>query len=156
MIIVWILFSHFEIILKGPIGDKVHKNSSLLKTEFETKCTSQNIGLTISMATSAVWNIKHSDLLISTFKSVFLQPCYSKKVDKNKKHCDLCPSMFYREDQDTFVSYFQVFLICSLAYRMTWEKDMKDYLKKLEETKPVIFCGDFNVAHTEIGNESIS
>ena len=34
---------------------------------------------------------------------------------------------------------------------MDWEKDMKDYLKKLEETKPVIFCGDFNVAHNEIG-----
>eukprot|EP00112_Aurelia_sp_Birch-Aquarium-sp1_P021859 Seg599.2 transcript_id=Seg599.2/GoldUCD/mRNA.D3Y31 product="hypothetical protein" protein_id=Seg599.2/GoldUCD/D3Y31 len=40
--------------------------------------------------------------------------------------------------------------LVNLAYRMTWEKDMKDYLKKLEETKPVIFCGDFNVAHTEI------
>ena len=33
---------------------------------------------------------------------------------------------------------------------MKWEEDFLTYLKKLEETKPVIFCGDLNVAHTEI------
>lgn len=37
-----------------------------------------------------------------------------------------------------------------LDYRMTWEEDLKKYLKKLEEKKPVVVCGDFNVAHTEI------
>ena len=37
-----------------------------------------------------------------------------------------------------------------LSYRMTWEDDFKKYLKKLEEKKPVIFCGDLNVAHKEI------
>ncbi len=36
-----------------------------------------------------------------------------------------------------------------LDYRMVWEDDFKSYLKSLEETKPVIVCGDFNVAHTE-------
>ena len=39
----------------------------------------------------------------------------------------------------------------SLSYRMEWEADMKKYLKELEKTKPVIFCGDLNVAHNEIG-----
>ncbi len=33
---------------------------------------------------------------------------------------------------------------------MKWEEDFLAYLKKLEETKPVIFCGDLNVAHKEI------
>ena len=37
-----------------------------------------------------------------------------------------------------------------LDYRMTWENDFLAYLKKLEEKKPVIFCGDLNVAHKEI------
>lgn len=37
-----------------------------------------------------------------------------------------------------------------LDYRMHWEEDFLAYLKKLEETKPVVFCGDLNVAHTEI------
>lgn len=36
-----------------------------------------------------------------------------------------------------------------LSYRMTWEDDLKKYLKKLEKKKPVVVCGDFNVAHTE-------
>ncbi len=37
-----------------------------------------------------------------------------------------------------------------LAYRMAWEEAFLHYLKELEKTKPVIFCGDLNVAHQEI------
>ena len=37
-----------------------------------------------------------------------------------------------------------------LDYRMIWEEELKKYFKKLEEKKPVIVCGDFNVAHNEI------
>ena len=40
--------------------------------------------------------------------------------------------------------------LARLPYRMEWEVAFKDYLKKLEETKPVIACGDLNVAHKEI------
>ena len=37
-----------------------------------------------------------------------------------------------------------------LDYRMVWEDAFRAYLKELEEKKPVIACGDLNVAHTEI------
>ncbi len=37
-----------------------------------------------------------------------------------------------------------------LSYRMEWEEDFLAYLKKMEECKPVIICGDMNVAHKEI------
>lgn len=37
-----------------------------------------------------------------------------------------------------------------LDYRMRWEEDFLAYLKKLEQKKPVVFCGDLNVAHREI------
>lgn len=37
-----------------------------------------------------------------------------------------------------------------LPYRMIWEDAVRNYLKKLDEVKPVIYCGDFNVAHQEI------
>ena len=40
--------------------------------------------------------------------------------------------------------------LARLDYRMKWEEDFLAYLKKLEETKPVVFCGDLNVAHREI------
>lgn len=37
-----------------------------------------------------------------------------------------------------------------LAYRMTWEEAFLAYIKGLDEKKPVIYCGDLNVAHEEI------
>lgn len=40
--------------------------------------------------------------------------------------------------------------LARLDYRMKWEEDFRNYLKQLEKKKPVIFCGDFNVAHKEI------
>lgn len=37
-----------------------------------------------------------------------------------------------------------------LEYRVKWEDDMRDYLVELKSIKPVVFCGDLNVAHEEI------
>ncbi|MGH7953762.1 MAG: exodeoxyribonuclease III [Limisphaerales bacterium] len=37
-----------------------------------------------------------------------------------------------------------------LIYRQKWDRDFLAYLKNLEKKKPVIFCGDLNVAHTEL------
>ena len=37
-----------------------------------------------------------------------------------------------------------------LDYRMQWEDDLRRYLSALDEKKPVIYCGDLNVAHQEI------
>ena len=40
--------------------------------------------------------------------------------------------------------------LARLEYRMTWEDTFKEYLKQLDKNKPVIICGDLNVAHKEI------
>lgn len=40
--------------------------------------------------------------------------------------------------------------LARLDYRMDWEDERRAYLEKLDEKKPVILCGDLNVAHTEI------
>lgn len=40
--------------------------------------------------------------------------------------------------------------LARIDYREKWEEDFRDYLKDLEKHKPVILCGDLNVAHTEI------
>lgn len=40
--------------------------------------------------------------------------------------------------------------LARLEYRMKWEDDFKEYLLDLDEKKPVIICGDLNVAHKEI------
>ena len=40
--------------------------------------------------------------------------------------------------------------LARLDYRVTWEAAKREYLKKLDAVKPVIICGDLNVAHKEI------
>jgi len=40
--------------------------------------------------------------------------------------------------------------LARLEYRMTWEEAFRNYLKELDSKKPVIICGDLNVAHNEI------
>jgi exodeoxyribonuclease-3 len=40
--------------------------------------------------------------------------------------------------------------LARLSYRQQWDADFLKYLKSLEESKPVVVCGDFNVAHTAI------
>ena len=43
-----------------------------------------------------------------------------------------------------------------LGYRMVWEDELRKYLKNLEKTKPVVLCGDLNVAHNEIDLKNAS
>ena len=40
--------------------------------------------------------------------------------------------------------------LARLDYRMIWENDIRDYLMELDKVKPVVYCGDLNVAHEEI------
>src|SRR3990167_3165262 len=37
-----------------------------------------------------------------------------------------------------------------LDYRMEWDNDFFEYMRKLDKVKPIIWCGDLNVAHAEI------
>ena len=59
------------------------------------------------------------------------------------------------------LEYEKFYLICvytpnsqrelaRLDYRQEWEDDLREYIKSLDSTKPVIYCGDLNVAHNEI------
>ena len=40
--------------------------------------------------------------------------------------------------------------LARLPYRMVWEEDIRAYLMELDKVKPVVYCGDLNVAHQEI------
>ena len=59
------------------------------------------------------------------------------------------------------LEYQEFYLVCCytpnsqdglkrLDYRMEWEDDLREYLMSLDKNKPVIYCGDLNVAHKEI------
>ncbi len=66
-----------------------------------------------------------------------------------------------REGRAITIEYENFYLLCvytpnaqrelaRLSYRMEWEDDLRAYIKSLDATKPVIYCGDLNVAHEEI------
>jgi len=40
--------------------------------------------------------------------------------------------------------------LARLDYRMKWEDDFREYLMELDKVKPIVYCGDLNVAHKEI------
>ncbi len=40
--------------------------------------------------------------------------------------------------------------LARLSYRMEWEDALRAYIKELDKSKPVVYCGDLNVAHEEI------
>ena len=44
--------------------------------------------------------------------------------------------------------------LARLDYRLQWENDIRDYLCTLDKVKPVVYCGDLNVAHEEIDLKS--
>ncbi|MCR5453042.1 MAG: exodeoxyribonuclease III [Lachnospiraceae bacterium] len=68
---------------------------------------------------------------------------------------------FDNEGRVITLEYEKFYLICCytpnskqdlsrIPYRMEWEDAMRDHLKKLDSKKPIMYCGDLNVAHKEI------
>ena len=74
---------------------------------------------------------------------------------------DFGPDIHRHEGRVITAEYEDFYLVCCytpnskdqlsrLDYRMEWEDDLRDYLMELDQTKPVVYCGDLNVAHQEI------
>ena len=79
-----------------------------------------------------------------------LSVCYGMDLDKHD-----------REGRLITLEYPEFFLVncytpnaqdglARIGYRMEWEDDLRDYLMSLDRAKPVVYCGDLNVAHEEI------
>ena len=75
--------------------------------------------------------------------------------------CDFGADEHRHEGRIITAEYEEFYLVCCytpnsqdelrrLDYRMTWEDDLREYLTELDAKKPVIYCGDLNVAHREI------
>lgn len=66
---------------------------------------------------------KEGRVITAEFEDYFVVTCYTPNAQEGLKRLD---------------------------YRMSWEDDFRNYLKGLDAKKPIILCGDLNVAHTEI------
>ncbi len=75
--------------------------------------------------------------------------------------CDFGDDVHRHEGRIITAEYPDFFLVCCytpnaqdglrrLDYRMQWEDDLRAYLQELDAVKPVVYCGDLNVAHQEI------
>ena len=75
--------------------------------------------------------------------------------------CDFGADIHRHEGRVITAEYPEFYLVCCytpnsqdglkrLDYRMEWEDDLREYLMSLDRSKPVIYCGDLNVAHQEI------
>ena len=75
--------------------------------------------------------------------------------------CDFGEDIHRHEGRVITAEYPAFYLVCCytpnaqeglkrIAYRMRWEDDFRAYLLELDEKKPVVLCGDLNVAHEEI------
>ena len=74
---------------------------------------------------------------------------------------DFGPDIHRHEGRVITAEYEDFYLVCCytpnsqdglkrLDYRMQWEDDLRAYLMELDRTKPVVYCGDLNVAHQEM------
>ena len=75
--------------------------------------------------------------------------------------CDVGKEIHRHEGRVITAAYPEFYLVCCytpkskdqlarLDYRMEWEDDIRAYLCELDAVKPVVYCGDLNVAHEEI------
>jgi exodeoxyribonuclease-3 len=119
----------------------------------ETKCTPDDVEQLWPASYATFWNCAEKKGYSGT--AIFAKTRPLNVVP----HIDI--SEHDREGRALTAEYKEFFLVNvytpnskreleRLPYRQVWDKDFLAYLKKLEKKKPVIFCGDLNVAHTEI------
>ena len=118
----------------------------------ETKCQPEQIELEFEGYTS-YWNSAekkgYSGTAIFT-KQKRLNVTYGIGIEEHDKEGRVITLEFEKFYMVTIYTPNAKRELERLDYRMVWEDEVRKYLLKLNETKPVIMCGDLNVAHEEI------
>jgi len=119
----------------------------------ETRCGPEEIEQLWPAAYTTYWNCAEKKGYAGTAIFTRVRPLnVSRGIGKN---------VHDREGRVLTAEYADFFLVnvyvpnsqralTRLAYRQEWDRDFLRYLKRLERRKPVVFCGDLNVAHTEL------
>jgi exodeoxyribonuclease-3 len=104
-------------------GYHIVTNSALKKGYSGTAILSRNKPLSVAMDMDIVEHDQEGRVIAAEFEQFYLVTVYTPNSGSELKRLD---------------------------YRQRWDADFLVYLKKLEESKPVVVCGDLNVAHTAI------
>ena len=102
---------------------KQYWNSALKKGYSGTAVFSKKEPINVTYGIGIEEHDKEGRIITLEFEKFFLVNCYTPNSKKGLERLD---------------------------YRMLWEDEIKKYLIKLDKIKPVIYCGDLNVAHGEI------
>lgn len=115
--------SHDVVEAAWPLGYEVHWNSAEKKGYSGTLILSRPKPLAVTQGIGVAQHDREGRVLTAEYADFFLVNVY---VPNSKRE------------------------LTRLPYRQQWDCDFLGYLRSLERSKPVIFCGDMNVAHTEI------
>lgn len=105
------------------LGEYQYWNSAEKKGYSGTAVFTKNKPLNISYGLSIDEHDKEGRVITCEYDKFFLVNCYTPNSKRELERLD---------------------------YRMIWEDEIRKYLKKLDQVKPIIYCGDLNVAHKEI------
>ena len=104
-------------------GYKMFLNSAVRKGYSGTAIFTKIVPISVSYGIGIEEHDQEGRVITLEFKDFYLVDCYTPNAQSE---------------------------LTRLDYRMKWENDFREYLKKLDKIKPVILCGDLNVAHNEI------
>ena len=104
-------------------GYKMFLNSAVRKGYSGTAIFTKIVPISVSYGIGIEEHDQEGRVITLEFKDFYLVDCYTPNAQRE---------------------------LTRLDYRMKWEDDFREYLKKLDKIKPVILCGDLNVAHNEI------
>ena len=104
-------------------GYKMFLNSAVSKGYSGTAIFTKIVPISVSYGIGIEEHDQEGRVITLEFKDFYLVDCYTPNAQRE---------------------------LTRLDYRMKWENDFREYLKKLDKIKPVILCGDLNVAHNEI------
>lgn len=104
-------------------GYRLYLNSAEKKGYSGTAVYSKKEPLSVSFGIGIEKHDKEGRVITLEFEDFYFVTCYTPNSQNELKRLD---------------------------YRMEWEEDFLCFLKKLDEKKPIILCGDLNVAHEEI------
>jgi exodeoxyribonuclease-3 len=141
-------------VLKKGFSDFIHAEQPDIVCLQETKATPEQVLIPEALAKyQAYWNIAE--------KKGYSGTAIFTKTSPVKVTFGLGIAEHDREGRVITAEYEDFFLVniyvpnskrdlARLPYRQQWDRDLLAYLQRMEKTKPVIWCGDLNVAHTEI------
>ena len=141
-------------VLKKGFEDFIHREQPDILCLQETKASQEQVVVPQALAEyTSFWN--------SAVKKGYAGTAIFMKLQPVAVTFGLGIAEHDQEGRVITVEYAHFFLVniyvpnskrelTRLPYRQQWDRDLLAYLKKLEQTKPVIWCGDLNVAHTEI------